>query len=1277
MPTQRSSSSPFQFCASACVLLACAVHQFETCKTCEPTTTYVADPSGLTRKHRKPKRRELRQPLHHTWTVGPGVRTAKHKVRFNGKKWCPDSGANVSVISDISMFHSITDSNPGRRVQVANKQFVDVLLVGNVKLNLTDKRGRPYSVLLENVLYSPKFSGNLLSVEELHKQHKIETRFRGKEGLFVTPDGYEIPFSTEQKSYVLHANALREQSTPELWHRRFCHAGTRAMQRVGKCFGIAGLSTADFSKCDLCLQGGAKHLPLNIFDDVRRTYKSHDRAERTHRKKLRFTYFGQRISVDLCEMPIGFNGHRYMLILHDSFTGNIYPYSIKNKTKEDVLAAIQLFISDNVEHLERGIGQLHSDNGSEFCNADMELFCEELAIKRTYTVPYMPSQNPYVERANQTVLRPLRTMLAESKQHGCDCEKFWPVLIKHIATVHNMLPNDECESGHKMLHGEHFDYRRLRTPCTLCYYLLPQRELASKLSPRAVHAICLGLDHARKGYFVWVPSLHRFTTAYHLVFNEYKYYDPSLDRNRTVNFEDEITRSEGEPIGVRMRKARERTETRDGYQEERDDTDGMPPQVHERVRLQDDIHLPQPESPADDPRHGRVGDDANDPGDWNEDHCSNSKCVYPRGHSGPCSHEDVAGRPRTRKRVNEAIYNACRVDGCACIHDHCGSCIDENGRRIKSVEAQLPGLAQSIKDADSVLDFDPMESTFAVHIDDVCEEVLLVQASSFFETPCPKVYEDTQTRENKETWDASMLEEHNALLKNDTWEYVSRFDPKVKGRKPTKSRWVYTIKYDRNGSISRFKSRFVVCGYSQRQGIDYDRAFSATLRATTFRTLLAIAAGKKMRLMQFDVSNAFTQAKMDDVDVYVEPAKGFEVWEWIKGKPYSMLLKLKRALYGTKQASRLWQETLRAFLTSNAIGFVQSTADPCLFHLKRGDDEIILGIYVDDILVAYRGKDFYNDFHAKFFKRFGGTSNKLEWFLGMRIDQHEDYSIHLDHSQSILKMGQKFMPHDDTTRDFLSPDLFSKLERAQTDAERAKVREFQYASKVGAILYIAVMSRPDVAYYASVLAKYLADPSDDCCKAATHLMQYLVATRKRRMYFSGKVEVPEGLRKHTPDIERNCGFVAYSDSSWGNKYPYPMFGYGIYLYGGLISYSSKQLKTVAFSSCEAEYAAASYACKEVEFVRNICADMGIILQGRLVLAVDNTAAIDIAHDVGVSARTKHFDRAIHYLRDLTQLKRILPTYINTHDQRADGYTKPLDKSTFATWFPHVIRLPHA
>ena len=184
----------------------------------------------------------------------------------------------------------------------------------------------------------------------------------------------------------------------------------------------------------------------------------------------------------------------------------------------------------------------------------------------------------------------------------------------------------------------------------------------------------------------------------------------------------------------------------------------------------------------------------------------------------------------------------------------------------------------------------------------------------------------------------SMEAEIAAILASDTWKTISRTDPKLRGRTPTKSRWVYTIKYKRDGDIEKFKSRFVVCGYSQRQGIDYDRAFSSTLRATTFRCICACAAGEKLTLEHFDVTSAFTQADLDDVDLFVEPPKGFEEWECcgrqqgpcVCGKRKSKLLHLKKALYGSKQASRLWQETLRRHLVDEQ-GFIQSPTDPCLF----------------------------------------------------------------------------------------------------------------------------------------------------------------------------------------------------------------------------------------------------------------------------------------------------------------------------------------------------------
>ena len=1236
------SKTAFHACSTLGCLLSNRTFADNPCGECK-NDIYVSDGRNFVHKQRSAKPSECRTPSNVVWELSTFSKTAKHKKR----RWTPDSGANISVTNDHTIFHTITDISPGRRVRVANKQFVDVVQVGTVQLCLKDKRGTTHTFMLEDVLYSPHFSTNLLSVEQVYKQHRLATTFRGSNGFFVTPDGVELPFSNEDRKYVLHTYSAQSEDS-QIWHRRFLHRAAGSIQKVANCTHLPGYHvSSNFQKCDACLQGGAHKLPVLEGVEFKRR-KDTDRANRAHQKRLRFTFFGQRLSIDLCgPMPKGANGELYLLIIHDSYSTYICTHALMDKTKESILDALRLFISDYNNYLTRGIGQLHSDNGSEFVNSDMERFCEDLAIKITHTIPYLPVQNPYAERANGTILRPLRILLAEAHSNGSpNCDRFWPILAQQAALIHNIIPDSNCVSPYKQVLGNSFDVRRLHVPLTLCYYLLPEKDRISKLSPRAVHAIYLGIDPVRNGHHVYIPSSQKITSAFHVVFNEHRYYDSSIDKSRVI-FDQDAVRNDG-TIAERVRRRSQVVEPDDDIDQPRT-VDG--PQPHHVL----------------DPVHGTLQE-------WNENHCSHSRCLYPSGHLGPHSYEDEAARaPRRTAAPDRLVYSTCERDKCTCYAirtPHTGACVDEDGHVLCD---DALACSDVCSDSDDVLP-DDANSEFdymSFIADDVANEILQINLDALHDIPCPKTYADVGKSPLKDKWNESMRSEIEALLRNGTWDLVSRNDKRLRGRKPTKSRWVYTVKFNRDNTIEKLKSRFVVCGYSQRAGYDYDRTFSATMRATTFRTLLAIAAGKKMRLRQLDVSNAFTQATMDDVDLFVEPAPGFEVWETINGKRVSKLLHLKKALYGTKQASRLWQDTLRAWLV--AYGFVQSSADPCVYRMVREDGEIILGIYVDDIVVAYRGDDLYEKFETDYFKRFPGHAKRLQWFLGMAIDQHDDFSIHIDHSQSIQKIGEQFIPNNTVTRECPGAELFNTLDRPETDTERAKAAAFPYSNLVGALLYIACMSRPDATFYVSILAKFLSDPSLECCKAATHLLQYLVSTRNRKMYISGKIEVPTGLSKFEADVRRNCGFVAYSDSSWGNKYPYPMFGYGIYLFGGLISYASKQLKTVAFSSCEAEYAAASYACKEVEFVRMICADMGVTLRGRLVLALDNTACIDIAHDVGVSARTKHFDRAIHYLRDLTQLKRILPCYVTTLEQRADGYTKALDKSKFAAWSSHVVR----
>ena len=416
-----------------------------------------------------------------------------------------------------------------------------------------------------------------------------------------------------------------------------------------------------------------------------------------------------------------------------------------------------------------------------------------------------------------------------------------------------------------------------------------------------------------------------------------------------------------------------------------------------------------------------------------------------------------------------------------------------------------------------------------------------------------------------------------------------------------------------------------------------------------------------------------TEAEID-TEVYVKPPEGFVSYDEF-GRP--KVLKLRKALYGTKQASRLWQLHLRQRLID--MGFSNSKTDPCLYSYRSERGVCIVGVYVDDIVCAWKGDTMLEWFTRELSRSFRTKHlGRLSWYLGMEIDQHDDFTITLKQTQYVKKMIDRYVPGHKTNSISHSlpcnPDTFIKLDHASSDEEREKMSTLPYRQLIGSLLYISTMTRPDIAYYMTVLCKFMQDPSMDCYIAAIGLLLYVHHTQHKFICYDGTTSPHSGLGKYDSHISNNKGFVAYSDASWRDphKFGWNMFGYVCYMYGGPVAFAAKLLKVVALSTAEAEYAAASYTCREVQFIRNVCADLGCMLRGELIMCVDNTAAIDIARNMGVTARTKHFTDAIHYFRDLVDRKCMLPVHVSTDRQRADGFTKPLPRHTFLDWVDTLV-----
>jgi hypothetical protein len=157
----------------------------------------------------------------------------------------------------------------------------------------------------------------------------------------------------------------------------------------------------------------------------------------------------------------------------------------------------------------------------------------------------------------------------------------------------------------------------------------------------------------------------------------------------------------------------------------------------------------------------------------------------------------------------------------------------------------------------------------------------------------PTYFEEVIQRKE---WKDAMTEEYQSIIKNEVWEIV----PRPKSKDVVSSKWLFKIKHVADGSIEKYKARFVACGFSQKEGIDYEETFTLVARYTSIRTIIALAAKMKWKLHQMDIKTTFLNGVIEE-EVYIEKPQGFEV-ENRKSHVY----RLKKALYGLKQAPRAW-----------------------------------------------------------------------------------------------------------------------------------------------------------------------------------------------------------------------------------------------------------------------------------------------------------------------------------------------------------------------------------
>ena len=188
-----------------------------------------------------------------------------------------------------------------------------------------------------------------------------------------------------------------------------------------------------------------------------------------------------------------------------------------------------------------------------------------------------------------------------------------------------------------------------------------------------------------------------------------------------------------------------------------------------------------------------------------------------------------------------------------------------------------------------------------------------------------------------------MQAEVDSLENNNTWTFVDK--PQDKNVLP--GRWVYIVKYSADGEVDKYKVRYVAKGFVQVEGLDFFETYLPTCKPETFRTLLAVATQKSLELTQMDVKSAYLHSEIEE-EIYLEQPEGF-VKQRKDGQ--TLVCKLNKSIYGLKQATKNWYESLANLLIRN--GYQRSRNDYCLFVRKEEDGTFsYILLWVDDIIIA-------------------------------------------------------------------------------------------------------------------------------------------------------------------------------------------------------------------------------------------------------------------------------------------------------------------------------------
>jgi hypothetical protein len=928
-------------------------------------------------------------------------------------------------------------------------------------------------------------------------------------------------------------------------------------------------------------------------------------------------------------------GYRYVIGFICSATGYAFIYFLKRKS-ESVTAARDLITyllasKDLPVDFDPSKLTIISDNAKEFTDAEFQKLCETHRIKHDLTSPYAHHQALFIERLWRTLADASRTMLATA---GLD-NSYWPLAFKHAVHVYRRMPHrtrDEStatESPYFKLYKVEPDLTHLRIFGSDAFSFIEKsaREGGKMIAKRAKYGKYVGHEE-------------NLQTILMLDTENKKVYRGGLVK--IIENVDEVGRVISNPdVSVPSYQYAEHDSslyTRPTPFTKKENFKNLT-QIHAIATFYDD---------SDKETYGLVQfTDSTHTETWtlaiNILYYMTKETIFKLRDMLYNFLDSIFG-PRTgNQNIHFPIFT--RV---TCVYDD-----KPYGGIIVSTDAHSKlgyGVILYDTDSNSVLHQD----VSAGDIHEFNVDILYKLTDNLL--PEPTTHRGAMSRPDAHLWREAENTECDAMFNR-----MQCLDSIPDTLLPSDAvvmpmRWVYKIKFNSDGSVERYKARLVVQGFRQIANVHYDAdsTFSPSASALVLRMFLFFIVNFALCAFSMDVTAAFLNSK-PKYDNYIRLPDGFT----FKGSRYAYMLK---NIYGTRDAARGWYDDQHAFLMTLYPELVRSSLDPCFYYILTTNVTVFMVVTVDDYAIATNEPRWYGQFIQNYRRKYACRDlGVLSLYNGIKlVFSANRSSARLSQQREILALLDKFHMADcNPARTPMTTD-FAALPRTDSDS----VPVFDYPSLIGALLWIARMTRPDILFAVITLSAYMKTYTSAHVLAAKRIVRYLKGTVRFSLVF-----------RSDPDFDPdspNIFITSQSDADWGGDTVTrrSMSGAITKIDKCLIIATCKRQAIVALSTMEAELIALTEAARDHMSLRNFINDIinsnNPIIRKLSIgkISTDNIATQFVAMNRIFNNRTRHIDIRYMFIRDQVEHKTLTIDRVDTTENTSDIFTKALSYDVF-------------